>query len=136
MHENTVLLESFKKSLVFILMRNKQIYRMYIMLGHFPDQANKNLQAFSDVTDCTWTFSFASVVGAAAATADRQEIQHNQMRLLTSKRFPLLELCRLFAYHKNIAIWLQAIACCLRCIQRLSPSTIETALLSHEMETL
>lgn len=43
MHENTVLLESFKKSLVFILMRNKQIYRMHIMLGHSPDYTNENL---------------------------------------------------------------------------------------------
>lgn len=46
MHENTVLLESFKKSLVFILMRNKQIYRMHIMLGHFPNTRIKIWQTF------------------------------------------------------------------------------------------
>lgn len=64
MHENTVLLESFKKSLVFILMRNKQIYRMHIMLGHFPYYTNKNLTSihrccgfyvyiFSGSSDCS-----------------------------------------------------------------------------------
>lgn len=73
MHENTVLLESFKKSLVFILMRNKQIYRMHIMLGHFPDcthrstaqhSTNKNL---TSIFGCCELFLYARIYAETAA---------------------------------------------------------------------